>query len=78
MDFMDGYAKNLEPKIYDEENPIELDDDVQSSDFNGEFNLMTIAADFINGLGYDDDLKERLIKSVSELYKQTLAPSYED
>lgn len=78
MDFLDGYAKKLEPKIYDEENPIELDDDLQSSDFNGEFNLMTIAADFINGLTYDDDLKEKLVKSVSDLYKQTLTSSYED
>jgi DNA repair exonuclease SbcCD nuclease subunit len=78
MDFLDGYAKKLEPRIYDDENPIETDDDVQSSDFTGEINLMNIAADFINSLNYDDDLKERLIKSVSDLYKQTLTPSYED
>jgi len=39
---------------------------------------MNIAADFINGLSYDDDLKNRLIKSVSDLYKQTLASTHED
>jgi hypothetical protein len=39
---------------------------------------MNIAADFINGLSYDEDLKERLIKSVSDLYKETLTPTYED
>jgi hypothetical protein len=78
MDFLDGHAKKLEPRIYDEENPIETDDDVQSSDFTGEINLMNIAADFINSLSYDEDLKERLIKSVSDLYKQTLTPTYED
>ena len=78
MDFLDGHAKNLEPRIYDEENPIELDDDAQSSDFSGEFNLLSIAADFINELSYDDELKERLIKSVHELYAQTLTPLYED
>jgi DNA repair exonuclease SbcCD nuclease subunit len=78
MDFLDGHAKNLEPRIYDEENPVETDDDVQSSDFSGEFNLMNIAADFIGSLSYDAELKERLIKSVQELYKQTLAPTHED
>jgi len=78
MDFLDGHAKKLEPRIYDEENPIETDDDVQSSDFTGELNLMNIAADFINSLSYDEDLKERLIKSVSDLYKETLNPTHEE
>lgn len=78
MDFLDGHAKNLEPRIYDEENPIELDDDIQSSDFTGDFNLMTISVDFINGLSYDEELKTKLITSVHELYKQTLSQISED
>jgi DNA repair exonuclease SbcCD nuclease subunit len=77
MDFLDGHAKSLEPRIYDEENPVETDDDIQSSDFTGEINLMSIAADHINSLGYDEDLKVRLIKSVSDLYKQTIT-TYEN
>ena len=63
--------------VMQEENPVDYDDE-QTSDFSGELNLMNVAADHINSLNYDDDLKERLIKSVSELYKQTLTPSYED
>ena len=77
MDFLDGNARRLEPRIYDEENPVDYDDE-QTSDFSGELNLMNIAADHINSLSYDEDLKERLIKSVSELYKQTLTPNHED
>lgn len=78
MDFLDGHAKNLEPKIYDEDNPIEIDDDIHASDFTGDFNLMNISAEFINSLNYEDELKERLIKSVSDLYKQTLTYKNEE
>jgi len=78
MDFLDGCAKKIEPRIYDEENPIEIDDDIQSSDFIGELNLMNISANFINSLSYDEDLKERLIKSVTDLYKETLTPNHEN
>lgn len=78
MDFLDGHAKNLEPRIYDQENPIELDEDLHSSDFSGELNLMNIAADFINELSYDTELKQKLIKSVHDLYKQTFTQINED
>lgn len=77
MDFLDGHSKNLETKIYDEENPIDLDNESYTS-FKETFDLISIANDFINGLNYDDDLKEKLIKSVSELYQETLTPTYED
>ena len=72
-----GLARKLEPRIYDEENPYDREDG-EMSDFNGELNLMNIAAEHINSLDYDDDLKERLKVSVQELYNKTLSPSYED
>ena len=78
MDFLDGHARKLEPRIYDEENPVDLEDGISSSDFSGELNLMKISEEFINGLSYDDDLKQRLVKSVSDLYKQTITPTYEN
>lgn len=77
MDFLDGNARKLEPRIYDEDNPVDFEDE-QTSDFSGELNLMNIAAEYIDSLNYDTDLKERLIKSVSDLYKQTITPTYED
>ncbi len=77
MDYLDGIARKLEPRIYDEDNPYDTEDG-ELSDFNGEMNLMNIAAEHINSLDYDDDLKERLKISVQELYKRTLSPSYED
>jgi DNA repair exonuclease SbcCD nuclease subunit len=77
MDYLDGLARKLEPRIYDEENPYDVEDG-ELSDFNGELNLMNIAAEYINSLDYDDDLKERLKSSVQELYKSTLSPNYED
>ena len=77
MDYLDGLARKLEPRIYDEENPYDREDG-EMSDFNGELNLMNIAAEHINSLDYDDDLKERLKVSVQELYKRTLSPNYED
>ena len=77
MDYLDGLARKLEPRIYDEENPYDREDG-ELSNFDGELNLMNIAADHINSLDYDDDLKERLKVSVLELYKRTLSPNYED
>tara|TARA_B100000900_G_scaffold409298_1_gene424972 strand:+ start:325 stop:1395 length:1071 start_codon:yes stop_codon:yes gene_type:complete len=77
MDYLDGIARRLEPRIYDEDNPYDTEDG-ELSDFNGELNLMNIAAEHINSLDYDDDLKERLKVSVQELYKRTISPSYEN
>ena len=77
MDYLDGLARKLEPRIYDEENPYDREDG-EMSDFDGELNLMNIAAEHINSLDYDNDLKERLKASVQELYKRTLSPNYED
>tara|TARA_Y100001972_G_C7637661_1_gene320244 strand:- start:369 stop:1457 length:1089 start_codon:yes stop_codon:yes gene_type:complete len=77
MDYLDGEARKLEPRIYDEENPYDVEDG-ELSDFNGELNLMNIAAEYINSLDYDDDLKERLKISVQELYKRILSPNHED
>ena len=77
MDYLDGIARKLEPRIYDEENPYDIEDG-ELSDFNGELNLMNIAAEYINSLEYDEDLKARLKISVQDLYKRTLSPNYED
>ena len=77
MDYLDGVARKLEPRIYDEENPYDREDG-EMSDFNGELNLMNIAAEYINSLDYEEDLKDRLKLSVPELYKTTLSPNYED
>ena len=52
--------------------------DVLHTGYNAQLNLMNIAAEHINSLDYDDDLKERLKVSVQELYKRTLSPNYED
>lgn len=77
MDYLDGKAYKLEPRIFDADSHNNLDD-VSVSDFNGQIDLMKISKDYINSLDYDDDLKEKLIKSVIDLYKQTLTPSYEN
>lgn len=77
MDYLDGKANKLEPRIFDEEMLVDLDD-ASVSDFNGEVDLMKIADDYISSLDYDEDLKNRLKKSVLDLYKQTLTPSHED
>jgi len=77
MDYLDGLARKLEPRIYDDDNPYDCEDG-ELSDFSGEINLMNIAAEYINSLDYDDDLKEKLKASVQQLYKRTLSPSHED
>jgi hypothetical protein len=71
LDILDGKAKSLEPKIYDEDNPIDYGE-VDESDLKGEVNLLKIADDFIANLNYDESLKDRLKHSILELYKQAL------
>lgn len=77
MDYLDGVANRLDPKIFDEEAGIDFDDSTVG-DFKGEIDLIQISKDYINSLGYDEDLKQRLINSVQKLYKQTQSPSHED
>ena len=77
MDCLDGIARKLEPKIYDDENPLDSDD-VKSSDFNGEMNLMNIASDYVDNLNLDGDLKEKLKNSILSLYREVNTPTYED
>ena len=76
MQFFDGHAKKLEPQIYDETNFIDPDE-VNTSNFIGELNILNIANDYIDSLNYDDDFKSRIKKSVQELYKETLTPEYQ-
>ncbi len=71
LDILDGKARSLEPKIYDEDNPIDYGD-VDESDLSEEINLLKIAEDFISNLNYEDSLKDRLKNSIFELYKQAL------
>tara|TARA_R100000908_G_scaffold18443_1_gene7082 strand:+ start:449 stop:1543 length:1095 start_codon:yes stop_codon:yes gene_type:complete len=77
MDFYDGVARRLEPRIFDEESVNEFEEGTVS-DFNGQMNLMQISQEYINSLDYDKDLKEKLIGSVMKLYNETLTPDYED
>jgi len=77
MDYLDGVANKLEPRIYDEDNAISYED-TDISDFKGEFDLIKISENFINSTDYEDDLKKRLIESIKELYHETLTPKYED
>lgn len=77
MDCLDGYAKRLEPKIYDDENPLETGD-FKHSDFSGEMNLMQIANEYINNLSVEESLKDKLKESVNSLYKEVNTPGYEN
>lgn len=77
MDHLDGKAYKLEPRIFDEELESEFNDS-SASEFNGQVDLIQISKNYINSLDYDEDFKEKLIKSIMDLYKQTLTPSYED
>ena len=75
MTYLDGHARKLEPRIYDEENPIECQDD-NISDFKGELDIFKIAQDYVNGLDYDEELKQKLVNSIKELYLETTTPTY--
>lgn len=77
MDYLDGIANRLDPKIFDEEVGYDFDES-SVNDFKGDIDLMKISKDYINSLTYDDELKERLYNSVESLYKKVLSPSYED
>ena len=78
MDCLDGIARKLEPKIYDDDES-ELDfNDIKSSDFSGELNLMNISKEYVNNLNLDEDLKEKIKNSILLLYREVNTPTYED
>jgi len=77
MDCLDGIARRLEPKIYDDENPLDSED-MKSSDFSGEMNLMNIASEYVDNLNLDSDLKEKLKANILSLYREVNTPTYED
>jgi len=77
MDHLDGLAHQLEPRVYDEESMAQIEDG-SISDFKGEIDLMQIAEVYIDGMNIEEDLKQKLVKSVILLYKETLAPSHEN
>lgn len=75
MDYLDGIANKIEPRIYDESNSMSHEDG-NVSDFKGEFDLIRISKEFIDGLNYEDDLKEKLVESIITLYKESITIGY--
>ena len=78
MDCLDGIARRLEPKIYDDETELDFNEGIKTSDFSGELNLIHISNDYINNLNLEEDLKEKLKKSILSLYREVNTPTYED
>jgi len=77
MDHLDGLAHRFEPRVYDEESMAQIEDG-SITDFKGEIDLMQIAKIYIDGMNIEEDLKDKLVKSIVLLYKETLTPSHED
>lgn len=69
IDHLDGYANHLEPKIYDEESQSGDLDEI-SFEFKGNYDLLKLSKDYIEGLNYDMELKSKLTAAVVELYKE--------
>jgi uncharacterized tellurite resistance protein B-like protein len=51
---------------------------VKSVEENKQLELLEKIIEIMNSEGVSKEIKERLIKSVSDLYKETLTPTYED
>jgi DNA repair exonuclease SbcCD nuclease subunit len=77
MNFMDGVAHKLEPRIYDESS-VAMIEEGSIADFKGELDLMQIAKIYIDGMNVDLEMRDRLFKSTLNLYQQTITPDYED
>lgn len=77
MDYLDGFANRLEPRIFDEDSYVYSDDE-SLSEFDGQIDLLKISKKYIESLDYEDELKDKLLKSVHSLYKETMTPSFEE
>lgn len=73
MNLIEGYARKIEPNIYENEVEMKIlmDDTEEDSTSYKNFDIMTISKKYIEATNYDEDFKKRLISSIKELYKET-------
>jgi len=65
-------SRRLEPNIYNEEDYIDKDfydiDEIEEMYKN--YNIMTLCNTYIDSLGHDDEMKQRLKNKLKDLYTQ--------
>jgi len=65
-------GRKLEPTIYNEDNYIDKDmydiDEIEEMYKN--YNIMTLCNSYVEGMGYDDEMKQRLKARLKDLYTQ--------
>jgi hypothetical protein len=69
MSQVQNEARRIEPNIYDEKTYIDIDnitEEVQNGYKN--FNVINLCTKFVEGMGIDSEIKEKLNASLSKLY----------
>lgn len=65
-------GRKLEPTIYNEDNYIDKDmydiDEIEEMYKN--YNIMTLCNSYVEGMGYDDEMKQKLKSKLKDLYTQ--------
>lgn len=69
LHILDGKARKVEVSIYENEKDIDISKVEMTDDYKN-FNLLSISKKYIDSSEYDEKMKERLIKSVQELYNK--------
>ena len=67
-----GLARKIEPNIYEEENFLDTDfyDMQEIESLYKEFDIMNLCEKYIDGMGHDTDMKEKLKKKINNLYTE--------
>jgi len=67
-----GLARKLEPNIYEEENFLDNDfyDMQEIESLYKEFDIMNLCEKYVDGMGHDADMKEKLKKKIKSLYTE--------
>ncbi len=66
LNMLETYARKIELDIQEEE--IGVDETEIEENLSGEFDILNISKTYIDSTSYDDELKERLLKSIKALY----------
>jgi DNA repair exonuclease SbcCD nuclease subunit len=66
INLLESHARRIELDIQEED--VEIENFGVDENVSGEFDILNISKTYIDSTSYDDDLKERLLKSIKNLY----------
>jgi DNA repair exonuclease SbcCD nuclease subunit len=69
MKLLDGYARRIEPQIYESESEIDLLIETESESYKG-MDILNLSKKFLELKDYQEDLNNKILNTLKELYEE--------